>query len=75
VPYSVLNRKNICVLSGWLEGNSKKEMCENLTEIIDDLEKNEGRGCEVGGGDGLGSIILPGPLPVDNSHPILRWPN
>jgi predicted nuclease with RNAse H fold len=208
-PYSVLNRENICVLSGWLEGNSKKELFENLTEIIDDLEKNvtksiaigidaprapltvprqhfwnrnrnswrnrnegergygrhcevilkslnianpqwtptedncptwmqlgfalfscfkdregvfevfptasysifkgrtnpkvtidfanfstgpkdmidafvsaitvleysEGRGCAVGGGDGLGSIILPGPLPVDNSHPILRWPN
>lgn len=34
----------------------------------------ENRGCEVGGGDGQGSIILPRPL----AHPIdavLQWPN
>ena len=33
-----------------------------------------GRGFEVGGGDGLGTIILPGTLPVINSCPVLQWP-
>jgi predicted nuclease with RNAse H fold len=33
-----------------------------------------GRGFEVGGGDGLGTIILPGALPVSGSHPVLHWP-
>jgi predicted nuclease with RNAse H fold len=206
-PYMVLNSKNICVSSGWLEGDSKNEICENLTQIINDLEKDgsgtiaigidsprvplttpreffwnrnhwrtrregergygrhcevilkslkianpqftpvkekceawmqlgfalfsillnregvfevfptasyfilkgqsnpkvtidfanfstgpkdmidaciaaitvheylEGHGCEVGGGDGLGSIIIPGPLPIESTHPVLRWPN
>jgi hypothetical protein len=34
-----------------------------------------GKGFEVGGGDGLGTIILPGQLPVPNSSPVLQWPN
>ncbi len=33
-----------------------------------------GRGSEVGDGDGMGSIILPTPLPVPDSHPVLKWP-
>lgn len=33
-----------------------------------------GNGCEVGGGDGLGTIILPGRLPVQSSEPVLTWP-
>lgn len=33
-----------------------------------------GRGFEVGGGDGLGTIVLPGQLPVPDSHPVLHWP-
>jgi hypothetical protein len=34
-----------------------------------------GKGFEVGGGDGLGTIILPGQLPVPDSHPVLQWPD
>jgi hypothetical protein len=33
-----------------------------------------GHGFEVGGGDSLGTIILPGALPVSGSHPVLHWP-
>lgn len=31
-------------------------------------------GSEVGGGDGLGTIILPAPLSVDETNLVLHWP-
>jgi hypothetical protein len=34
----------------------------------------EGRGDEVGGGDGLGTIILPRPLPDPVIMEVLLWP-
>ena len=34
----------------------------------------EGRGVEVGGGDGLGTIILPRPLPEPVISEVLVWP-
>ena len=34
----------------------------------------EGRGCEVGGGDGHGAIILPRHLPANVSPALLQWP-
>ena len=33
-----------------------------------------GLGSQVGGGDGLGTIILPVPLPVSSDHRVLNWP-
>ena len=33
-----------------------------------------GRGCEVGGGDGLGTIILPRPMPEPVIKDVLHWP-
>ena len=33
-----------------------------------------GRGCEVGGGDGLGTIVLPRPLPRQDFPNLLKWP-
>ena len=33
-----------------------------------------GEGFEVGGGDGLGTIILPGRLSAANSYSVLHWP-
>lgn len=33
-----------------------------------------GRGAEVGGGDGLGTIVLPRPLPQPVITEVLRWP-
>ena len=34
----------------------------------------EGRETEVGGGDGLGAIIMPRPLPEPVIKEILEWP-
>ena len=34
----------------------------------------EARGVEVGGGDGLGTIILPRPLPEPVIEEVLAWP-
>ena len=52
-----------------------KDMIDACVSAITVLEYLEDRGCEVGGGDGLGSIILPGPIPIENAHPVLNWPN
>jgi hypothetical protein len=52
-----------------------KDMIDACVSAITVLEYLEGRGCEVGGGDGLGSIILPRPIPIENAHPVLSWPN
>jgi len=34
-----------------------------------------GRGTEIGGGDGLGTIILPRPLPEPVINEVLEWPS
>jgi hypothetical protein len=52
-----------------------KDMIDACVSAITVLEYLEGRGSEVGGGDGLGSIILPGPLPIEKNLPILQWPD
>ena len=36
-------------------------------------EFEEGRGTAVGGGDDLGKIILPRPLPEPTIYEFLRW--
>jgi hypothetical protein len=33
-----------------------------------------GRGTEVGGGDGMGTILLPRPLPEPVIDEVLTWP-
>lgn len=55
-------------------GPGPKDMIDACVAAITVHEYLEGHGCEVGGGDGLGSIILPGPLPTENTHPVLQWP-
>lgn len=52
-----------------------KDMIDACVSAITVLEYLEGRGCEVGGGDRLGSIILPGSIPIENTAPVLHWPN
>jgi len=52
-----------------------KDMIDACVSAATVMEFVQGRGCKVGGGDGLGSIILPTPLPIDNNHPVLRWPS
>jgi len=51
-----------------------KDMIDACAAALTVREYMEGRGCEVGGGDGLGSIILPLPLKVPDTHPVLHWP-
>jgi len=51
-----------------------KDMLDACVAAITVKEYVQGRGCAVGGGDGLGKIILPGILGVPDTHPVLRWP-
>lgn len=50
-----------------------KDMLDAYVAAITALEFLAGRGCEVGGGDGLGTIVLPRPLPPAPAG-ILLWP-
>jgi len=34
----------------------------------------EGRGAEVGGGDDMGTIVMPRPLPEPVIEEVLQWP-
>jgi len=52
-----------------------KDMIDACVSAITVLEFIKGRGCEVGGGDDLGKIILPGLLGVGDTHPVFRWPD
>ena len=48
-----------------------KDMLDACVSAVTVREYVLGRGCAVGGGDGLGKIILPRPVP---DHSVLRWP-
>jgi hypothetical protein len=58
-------------LSGFAKG--PKDMLDAYVAAATVREFAQGRGCEVGGGDGLGEIILPRPL-VEPIEGVLRWP-
>ena len=51
-----------------------KDMLDAWVAAATVREFVEGRGTEVGGGDGLGTIILPRPIPnlIDE---VLKWPS
>jgi predicted nuclease with RNAse H fold len=51
-----------------------KDMLDAALAALTVREFLGGRGCEVGGGDGLGTIILPRPLHDDTSK-VHRWPS
>jgi hypothetical protein len=51
-----------------------KDMLDACISALTVYEYIHGLGSEVGGGDGLGSIVLPTELPVFSSHPVLIWP-
>lgn len=52
-----------------------KDMVDAMAAAYTTREFVQGRGCEVGNGDGLGSIILPRPLGEnDVAHAVLRYP-
>jgi predicted nuclease with RNAse H fold len=52
-----------------------KDMLDAWVAAITMREYVAGRGTEVGGGDGLGTIILPKPLPEPVIDAVLKWPN
>jgi predicted nuclease with RNAse H fold len=51
-----------------------KDMLDSWVAAATVREFVEGRGTEVGGGDGLGTIILPRPLPEPAIKEVLQWP-
>jgi len=51
-----------------------KDMLDALVAAATVREFTKGRGTEVGGGDGLGTIILPRPLPQPVIKEVLEWP-
>jgi hypothetical protein len=51
-----------------------KDMLDAWVAAATVMEFIEGRGTEVGGGDGLGTIILPRPLPEPVIPEVKRWP-
>jgi hypothetical protein len=51
-----------------------KDMLDASVAAVTVKEFVEGRGIEVGGGDGLGSIILPRPLREPVIDEVLKWP-
>jgi len=52
-----------------------KDMLDAWVAAATVREYVAGRGSEVGGGDGLGTIILPRPLPEPVIYEVLKWPN
>ena len=52
-----------------------KDMLDSLVAAATVREFVIGRGTEVGGGDGLGTIILPRPLPQPVIKEVLEWPS
>lgn len=58
-------------LSGFLPG--PKDMLDAIVAAVTGGEVLAGRGQEVGGGDGLGTIVLPRPI-AKPACDVLRWP-
>lgn len=52
-------------------GPGPKDMLDAIAGAFTLLCYREGKGCAVGGGDGLGTIVLPARV---TEHPIMRWP-
>ncbi|MCF8057241.1 MAG: hypothetical protein K9K37_11470 [Desulfocapsa sp.] len=62
-----------CSLSFENFRSGPKDMIDAVISAVTVFEFIKGRGCEVGGGDGLGTIILPRPIPNSKSE-VLHWP-
>lgn len=73
--YSLLiNRKTPTVSLSFANfARGPKDMLDACISAFTVHQFVTGRGSEVGGGDGLGTIVLPTSLPVPASHPVLRW--
>jgi hypothetical protein len=51
-----------------------KDVLDAVMAAVTVGEFRAGRGAEVGGGDGLNTIILPAPLREDGPQGVLQWP-
>ena len=51
-----------------------KDMLDAWVAAATVREFVEGRGAEVGGGDGLGTIVLPRPIREPAIDEVMRWP-
>jgi hypothetical protein len=51
-----------------------KDMLDAYVAALTIGEFKSGRGCEVGGGDGLGTIVLPRPVPIRDYPALGVWP-
>ena len=51
-----------------------KDMLDAWVAAATVREFVEGRGSEVGGGDGFGTIILPSPMPEPVIEEVFHWP-
>jgi hypothetical protein len=60
-------------LKGFLPG--PKDMLDSVIAAFTVKEFIRGRGCAVGGGDGLGAIVLPRPLDHPNAGQVGVWPD
>ncbi len=70
------NQRNATItmpLSGFLPG--PKDMLDAVVAAFTVREFIQGRGCEVGGGDGLGTIVLPRSVDHPNFALVNNWPN
>lgn len=52
-----------------------KDMLDAHVAAFTVREFAQGRGCEVGGGDGQGTIVLPRPIATGEKQGFLRWPS
>ena len=83
--YAVIEGMATLVDSGWFSKAETdtdfsackpgpKDMLDSWVAAATVREFIEGRGSEVGDGDGMGSIVLPRPLPEPVIKEVLRWP-
>lgn len=76
VSYKILQeQKDLMVSINFSEFvHGPKDMLDACAPALTVHQFVNNNGSEVGGGDGLGTIILPVPLSVGESHPVLHWP-
>lgn len=74
--YTMLKNKKQPTVSISFENfvDGPKDMLDACIGAFTVHEFIKGRGSEVGGGDRLGTIVLPTKIPVPSSHPVLSWP-
>lgn len=51
-----------------------KDMLDAWVAAVTVREFVEGRGAQIGGGDGMGTIIIPRPIPDPAIDEVLKWP-